>query len=76
MALKLNQSEFDIERDEQKCISCEVCVRQCSNDVHEFDADDGLVYSECEKCVGCHRCEELCPTGALKIKKNSLGGSR
>ncbi len=69
MALKLNQSEFDIERDEQKCISCEVCVRQCSNDVHEFDADDGLVYSECENCVGCHRCEELCPTGALKVKK-------
>jgi glutamate synthase domain-containing protein 2 len=69
MALKLNQSEFEIQRDPQKCITCEVCVGQCSNDVHEYDADDGIVYSNSMNCVGCHRCETLCPTGAIKIKK-------
>jgi glutamate synthase domain-containing protein 2 len=69
MALKLNQSEFEIQRDPQKCITCEVCVGQCSNDVHEYDADDGVVYSNSMNCVGCHRCETLCPTGAIKIKK-------
>lgn len=68
MTLKLNQSEFEIERDGSKCISCEVCVRQCSNDVHEYDSDQDIVYSDSTKCVGCHRCESLCPTGALKIK--------
>jgi glutamate synthase domain-containing protein 2 len=68
MALKLNQSEFEIERDKNKCISCQVCVRQCSNDVHEYDSDGDTVYSDNIKCVGCHRCENLCPTGALKIK--------
>ena len=69
MALKLNQSEFEIQRDLQKCIACEVCVSQCSNDVHEYDKDDAAVYSESINCVGCHRCETLCPTGAIKIKK-------
>ncbi|MBN1299558.1 MAG: 4Fe-4S dicluster domain-containing protein [Actinobacteria bacterium] len=71
MALELNQSEFTVERDLDKCIACEVCVRQCSNDVHEFDADDKTVLSESSKCVGCHRCEELCPTGAITIKKKA-----
>jgi len=69
MALKLTQSEFETERDENKCISCQVCVRQCSNDVHEYDNDEDTIYSDNLKCVGCHRCESLCPTGALKIKE-------
>ncbi|RLC34354.1 MAG: FMN-binding glutamate synthase family protein [Candidatus Nealsonbacteria bacterium] len=72
MALKLNQSEFEIERDESKCISCQVCVRQCSNDVHEYDSEQDNVYSDNIKCVGCHRCESLCPTGALKIKERQF----
>jgi len=69
MALKLTESEFEIERDPDKCISCQVCVRQCSNDVHDFDSDDDIIISDSQKCVGCHRCESMCPTGALKIKE-------
>jgi len=69
MTLKLNQSEFEIIRDKEKCISCQVCVRQCSNDVHEYDETEGVILSDSSKCVGCHRCETLCPTGSIKIKK-------
>ena len=69
MALKLNQPEFELERDKSKCISCQVCVRQCSNDVHDYDPEDDIIYSDSAKCVGCSRCESLCPTGALKVKE-------
>ena len=69
MALKLTESEFGIERDGEKCISCQVCVRQCSNDVHDFDSDDDTIVSDNQNCVGCHRCESMCPTGAIKIKE-------
>jgi glutamate synthase domain-containing protein 2 len=70
MALKLKQSEFEVIRDPDKCISCQVCVRQCSNDVHEYDDEEGVVLSDSLKCVGCHRCETLCPTNAIKIKRS------
>ncbi len=68
MALKTRQADFCVERDEDKCISCQVCLRQCSNDVHDYDSEEDKIYSENSKCVGCHRCESLCPTEALKIK--------
>ncbi len=69
MALKLSQAEFEIERDLDKCISCQVCVKQCSYGAHEYDRDKNVIYSDSTKCVGCHRCEVLCPAGALKIKE-------
>lgn len=70
MALKLNHADFEIERDMGKCISCQVCLRQCSNDVHEYDSEQDILYSQNSQCVGCHRCESLCPTGAIKVKKS------
>ncbi len=72
MALSLLSSEFVVERDEQKCIACQVCVRQCANDVHTYDPEDDQVTSESSLCVGCHRCETLCPTKAINIRRNPL----
>ena len=68
----LVQPEFQVERDPDRCIQCEVCVRQCANDVHEFDADDRCVYSDNTNCVGCHRCATLCPTNALTIRRTQM----
>jgi glutamate synthase domain-containing protein 2 len=62
--------EFMISRDEEKCVSCQVCYRMCSNDGHLYDPETGVVSSEDSKCVGCHFCESLCPTGALVIRRN------
>ncbi|MFH0860190.1 MAG: glutamate synthase-related protein [Candidatus Altiarchaeota archaeon] len=70
MALKMEQSEFNVERDDKKCIACQVCVRQCANDVHKYDKERDRVSSDNAACVGCHRCEELCPTNAIKIVRN------
>ncbi|MCM8784892.1 MAG: glutamate synthase-related protein [Candidatus Omnitrophica bacterium] len=63
-------SEFIVERDEEKCIQCQACVRMCSNDVHTYDSEENIVRSDNFKCVGCHFCESICPTGAIRIIRN------
>lgn len=65
-----NYRDFEVQRDEDRCIQCQVCVRQCSYDVHTYDERYDEVTSDQTKCVGCHRCEAFCPTDALKIRKN------
>ncbi len=72
MALSLATSQFIIERDETRCIACQVCVRQCANDVHYYDEENDRVLSNDASCVGCHRCVTLCPTRALTVRRNPL----
>ena len=64
--------KFIVERDPSRCIQCQVCVNQCTFDVHSYDAEDDEVRSHEENCVGCHRCAVFCPTNALTVKKNPL----
>jgi ferredoxin len=72
MALSLVQPKFIVERDETRCIACQVCLRQCANDVHYYDETDARVLSDPIRCVGCHRCVTVCPTDALNIRQNPL----
>jgi len=62
--------EFEVVRNENRCIACRVCERQCSNEVHYFHAPSGKMLSDESKCVNCQRCVSLCPTRALKIVKS------
>ncbi|MGA8849321.1 MAG: glutamate synthase-related protein [Dehalococcoidia bacterium] len=64
--------KFIVERDDPRCIRCEVCVNQCTFDVHSYDAEDDEIRSHEENCVGCHRCVVFCPTKALTIRRNPL----
>ena len=48
--------EYDVVRDQSKCIQCRVCERQCANEVHRYDADTGLMMSDSAQCVDCQRC--------------------
>ena len=70
MSKKLVQPEFSIDRDLDRCIHCQVCVRQCSNDCHHYDSEVEGVFSESTSCVGCQRCVTLCPTHALTVTKS------
>lgn len=60
---------FTIIRDRERCIDCGCCVRQCSNECHFYDEDNKTVLCNSDNCVACHRCVDLCPTGALRIEK-------
>ena len=62
--------EFEVIRNETRCIACKVCERQCSNEVHTYSEERGIMVSDESKCVNCQRCVSLCPTRALKIVKS------
>ena len=68
----LLEPDFRVERDPERCVQCQVCVRQCANDVHQYDASEEVVVSDSSTCVGCHRCASLCPTGAVSIRRAPL----
>ncbi len=64
--------KFIVERNDSRCIRCEVCVNQCTFDVHSYDVEDDEIRSREENCIGCHRCVVFCPTEALTIRRNPL----
>lgn len=70
MGVEFIYPEFEVVRNENRCISCRVCERQCANEVHRFDAARKLMLSDETKCVNCQRCVAFCPTRALKIVKS------
>ncbi len=59
-----------VERDNDRCIRCEVCVNQCTYETHYYDAEDDMVYSNNENCTNCRRCVVFCPTNAITIRRN------
>src|SRR4030042_2938839 len=63
-------SEYIVERDQEKCIRCKVCVNQCTYETHSYDAEDEVIRSKDENCINCQRCVTFCPTNAITIKKN------
>ena len=70
MAIEWLYPEFEVIRNESRCIQCRVCERQCANEVHALSPERGVMISDESKCVNCQRCVSLCPTRALKIVKS------
>ncbi|OQA92463.1 MAG: Glutamate synthase (NADPH) large chain precursor [Elusimicrobia bacterium ADurb.Bin231] len=71
MKRMLYSPDYLVTRDPEKCIQCEVCVRQCAFNAHTYDAEKHRVDTDCSKCVGCFRCVYMCPTGALSVSEFS-----
>ena len=69
MSIDFLYPEYEVVRNETRCISCKVCERQCANKVHSHDEATGKMCADDSKCVNCHRCVALCPKRALKIVK-------
>ena len=70
MGVEFIYPEFEVIRNDNRCIACRVCERQCANEVHFYDEDNKIMLSDEAKCVNCQRCVALCPTRALKIIKS------
>ena len=75
------QRLVSIERDQGKCILCNLCVRTCREEVGKgllglvgrgfatVVKPEFMDPAAVADCVNCHKCADLCPTGALKILK-------
>ncbi|MDO5106924.1 MAG: glutamate synthase-related protein [Coriobacteriaceae bacterium] len=70
MSIEYVYPEFEVIRNDARCIRCQVCARQCANLVHSYDEERDLMLSDEIRCVDCQRCVSLCPTRALKIVKS------
>lgn len=70
MGIEFIYPEFEVIRNENRCITCRVCEKQCANEVHYYDTDRKVMMADESKCVNCHRCVSFCPTRALKIVKS------
>lgn len=70
MSVEFIYPEFEVIRNENRCIVCRVCERQCSNEVHSYDEEHKIMKCDESKCVNCQRCVSLCPARALKIVKS------
>ncbi len=65
-------AEFKVMIEDERCIRCQTCVKQCSFDALSFNDHADKVRVRDEHCVACHRCEVLCPTNAITVVKNPL----
>lgn len=58
--------EFEI--DQEKCIQCGECVRDCPYGIIELIGDSpALVEDRIDQCIRCQHCLAVCPTAALSI---------
>ena len=51
------------------CMQCRdaYCVQVCPTGALERNGDDGVVYLDQDKCIGCKQCIVACPWGAVKL---------
>lgn len=52
--------------DEEKCIHCGLCIKDCSANALEFN-ENKIPQIDEKKCFKCQHCLAICPTGALSV---------
>ena len=55
MAIDFLYPQYEVVRNNDRCINCRACERQCANEVHFWDADNNRMQADESKCVACHR---------------------
>ncbi|MBD3238570.1 MAG: 4Fe-4S dicluster domain-containing protein [Candidatus Moranbacteria bacterium] len=52
--------------DQQKCVKCQTCTRNCPEDAMK-PADDQIKI-DYDYCKGCGLCSDICPVKAIEMK--------
>lgn len=50
------------------CKGCEICVKSCVRNVLALDKLRKVYIQNQQMCIGCGRCEDLCPDFAIAIE--------
>lgn len=58
-------NSFFYKVDAEKCINCDLCIRQCPTQNIERDSTGKIVFHH--NCLMCMRCSFCCPTAAIDI---------
>ena len=53
--------------DENKCIHCGLCVKDCIAAVLEMDENNKPKVNAPQRCIQCQHCMAICPVGAISI---------
>jgi Pyruvate/2-oxoacid:ferredoxin oxidoreductase delta subunit len=61
------KSDYRVEFDKEKCITCGTCIERCHFNAHT-EEDRQIIFSP-EKCYGCGLCVMSCPAEAVKLVK-------
>ena len=70
--------------DEEKCTACGACVKTCPKHIIELIPQKSKYYVQCKNtekgaqtikncklgCIGCKKCENVCPAEAVKVTDN------
>lgn len=63
--------------DEERCKSCELCVRACPKKILQLSKDKmntkgyrPAEITDCSKCIGCAFCATMCPDAAITIEED------
>jgi bidirectional [NiFe] hydrogenase diaphorase subunit len=78
MAERLGVQSTELEKTDEECILCGLCVRVCSDIIGKSAisfVDRGTerrvetpFNTQSEDCIGCGACHFICPTGAIKME--------
>ena len=50
--------------DENKCVGCGICIRECLSDA--ISIKEGKAEIDMEKCIRCGKCHDICPQEAVR----------
>lgn len=54
-----------------RCKRCGICIAFCPVSIYDKEIDGAPIPTRVDKCIGCKRCELMCPDFAIKVEVNN-----